>query len=165
MLFRSAEILGDLVLVSGDLALLHDSSGWLWRQQIRGRLSVVLIDNGGGGIFEQLPIRADPCFDFERLFSMPQGLDPVRLAELHGVPCARLGQPQALGQHLRQLLRRPADQPLGLLAIRTRAGADAGLRQRLRLQVAGSLRKLTQPGDGELTTMASAAPDSPFPRP
>ena len=55
-----AEALGQAVLVSGDLALLHDSNGWLWRPQLQGRLGVVLIDNAGGGIFEQLPIRHAP---------------------------------------------------------------------------------------------------------
>ncbi|MFM8278500.1 MAG: 2-succinyl-5-enolpyruvyl-6-hydroxy-3-cyclohexene-1-carboxylic-acid synthase [Cyanobium sp.] len=135
-----AEALGELVLVTGDLALLHDSSGWLWRQQLRGRLSVVLIDNGGGGIFEQLSIRADSAFDFERLFAMPQPLDPLRLAELHGVPCARLRGAPSLPLQLRQLLERPERQPLGLLAVSTDAAADADLRQQLRQRAAAALR-------------------------
>jgi 2-succinyl-5-enolpyruvyl-6-hydroxy-3-cyclohexene-1-carboxylate synthase len=129
-----AEALGELVLVCGDLALLHDSAGWLWGQQLGGRLSVVLIDNGGGGIFEQLPIRAGSCFDFERLFAMPQPLDPLRLAQLHGVPCARLRDGLSLPQQLRQLLERPAEQPLALLAVTTQSRGDANLRQRLRRQ-------------------------------
>ncbi len=56
-----AEVAGAAALLSGDLALLHDSNGWLWHRQLRGRLTVVLIDNGGGGIFEQLPIRHQPA--------------------------------------------------------------------------------------------------------
>ncbi len=132
-----AEALGELVLVCGDLALLHDSAGWLWGQQLGGRLSVVLIDNGGGGIFEQLPIRAGSAFDFERLFAMPQPLDPLGLAQLHGVPCTRLRDGQSLNQELRQLLERPADQPMALLAVTTHSRADANLRQRLRRQAAG----------------------------
>ncbi|MCX5932060.1 MAG: 2-succinyl-5-enolpyruvyl-6-hydroxy-3-cyclohexene-1-carboxylic-acid synthase, partial [Cyanobacteria bacterium] len=62
-----AESLGELVLLCGDLALLHDANGWLWHHQLQGRLTVVLIENGGGGIFEQLPIRAEAGLDFERL--------------------------------------------------------------------------------------------------
>ncbi|MFM8525574.1 MAG: 2-succinyl-5-enolpyruvyl-6-hydroxy-3-cyclohexene-1-carboxylic-acid synthase, partial [Cyanobacteriota bacterium] len=39
---------GAAVLVTGDLALLHDSNGWLWQQrlaQLGARLTVVLLDN------------------------------------------------------------------------------------------------------------------------
>ncbi|MFN7898224.1 MAG: 2-succinyl-5-enolpyruvyl-6-hydroxy-3-cyclohexene-1-carboxylic-acid synthase [Synechococcaceae cyanobacterium] len=160
-----AEALGELVLICGDLALLHDSSGWLWRHQLGGRLSVVLIDNGGGGIFEQLPIRAGAALDFERLFAMPQPLDPLRLAELHGVPCDRLREARSLALQLRQLLERPADQPLGLLAIATEPTADASLRQRLRQEAAAAGRASPPGGDGGLPTMASDPPDPRRQRP
>ena len=127
---------GALVLVTGDLALLHDSNGWLWRQQLmdRGvRLTVVLIDNGGGGIFEQLPIRADGPLDFERLFAMPQAVDQLALAQAHGVPARRLGDLEALPEGLRWAL----PHPLALLELRTNRQADARLRQDLRRRMAG----------------------------
>jgi 2-succinyl-5-enolpyruvyl-6-hydroxy-3-cyclohexene-1-carboxylate synthase len=127
---------GALVLVTGDLALLHDSNGWLWWQQLmdRGvRLTVVLIDNGGGGIFEQLPIRADGPLDFERLFAMPQAVDQVALAQAHGVPARRLGDLEALPEGLRWAL----PHPLALLELRTNRQADARLRQDLRRRMAG----------------------------
>ena len=126
---------GALVLVTGDLALLHDSNGWLWRQQLvdRGvRLTVVLIDNGGGGIFEQLPIRADGPLDFERLFAMPQAVDQLALAQAHGVPARRLADLEALSEGLRWAL----PQPLALLELRTDRQADARLRQDLRRRMA-----------------------------
>ncbi len=125
-----AESLGACVLLSGDLALLHDSNGWLWNRQLRGRLTVVVIDNGGGGIFEQLPIRSagEGGVAFERLFAMPQALDPLALAAVHGVPGRRLlaaaELPAALGWALQQ--------PLSLLLVATDRQADAALRRRLR---------------------------------
>jgi 2-succinyl-5-enolpyruvyl-6-hydroxy-3-cyclohexene-1-carboxylate synthase len=129
-----AEALGELVLVSGDLALLHDSNGWLWRPQLRGRLTVVLIDNGGGGIFEQLPIRTKPesALDFERLFAMPQPLDPLALAAVHGVPGRRVGTPESLESALAWAL----EQPLAVLLVSTERRRDAALRQRLRTMAA-----------------------------
>lgn len=129
-----AEALGALVLVSGDLALLHDANGWLWRPQLRGRLTVVLIDNGGGGIFEQLPIRTQPAaaMDFERLFAMPQPVDPLALAAVHGVPGQRLESMDALEDALAWAL----DQPLALLVLTTDRRRDAALRQRLRTMAA-----------------------------
>ena len=125
-----AEALGALVLLSGDLALLHDANGWLWRPQLRGRLTVVLVDNQGGGIFEQLPIRAQPAelLDFERLFAMPQAVDPIALAGLHGVPARRVERPADLPDLLSWALR----QPFSLLVVNTDRRRDAQLRQRLR---------------------------------
>ncbi len=128
---------GSLVLVTGDLALLHDSNGWLWRSQLRGRLTVVLIDNGGGGIFEQLPIRTEPeaAKDFERLFAMPQGIDACALAAVHGVPGRRVRQ----GGELAAALAWALQQPMALVAIGTDRRGDAALRQRLRTMAAEEL--------------------------
>jgi 2-succinyl-5-enolpyruvyl-6-hydroxy-3-cyclohexene-1-carboxylate synthase len=129
-----SEALGELVLVSGDLALLHDANGWLWRSQLRGRLTVVLIDNGGGGIFEQLPIRTEPAaaMDFERLFAMPQAVDPLALAAVHGVPGRRVEGLAALESDLAWARQ----QPMALLLVPTDRRRDAALRQRLRTMAA-----------------------------
>jgi 2-succinyl-5-enolpyruvyl-6-hydroxy-3-cyclohexene-1-carboxylate synthase len=131
-----AAALGRAVLLTGDLALLHDSNGWLWHRQLQGRLLVVLIDNGGGGIFEQLPIRPqDPHpLDFERLFAMPQAVDQAALAAAHGVPSRVVGD----WQQLQAALAWGLDQPLALLVLRTDRRADAAWRQALR-RMASSL--------------------------
>jgi 2-succinyl-5-enolpyruvyl-6-hydroxy-3-cyclohexene-1-carboxylate synthase len=125
-----AEVLGHLVLVTGDLALLHDGNGWLWHRQLTGRLTVVLIDNGGGGIFEQLPIRTLPeeALDFERLFAMPQAPDPRALAAVHGVPSRLLSHPADLARNLEWALQ----QPIALLVAHTDRRRDATLRRHLR---------------------------------
>jgi 2-succinyl-5-enolpyruvyl-6-hydroxy-3-cyclohexene-1-carboxylate synthase len=124
-----AEALGACLLLSGDLALLHDANGWLWRPQLRGRLTVVVIDNGGGGIFEQLPIRTErsDLVDFERLFVMPQPLDPLLLAHAHGVPARRVASAVSLPSDLAWALA----QPFSLLVVRTDRRHDAELRRRL----------------------------------
>ena len=129
---------GACLLLSGDLALLHDSNGWLWRPQLKGRLTVVLIDNQGGGIFEQLPIRCGPeaGLDFERLFAMPQPLDPLALAALHGVPAREVVAPAALPAQLAWAL----ELPFSLLVVRTDRRRDAALRQRLRTMASTILR-------------------------
>jgi 2-succinyl-5-enolpyruvyl-6-hydroxy-3-cyclohexene-1-carboxylate synthase len=142
-----AEALGALVLVSGDLALLHDANGWLWRSQLTGQLTILVLDNGGGGIFEQLPIRPDPAttvpeatvpeatdpavvMDFERLFAMPQPVDPLALAAVHGVPGRLCGGWEELERDLSWAL----GQPLALLRLVTDRRQDAQLRQQLRQQ-------------------------------
>ncbi|WP_411875989.1 2-succinyl-5-enolpyruvyl-6-hydroxy-3-cyclohexene-1-carboxylic-acid synthase [Vulcanococcus limneticus] len=131
---------GELVLLTGDLALLHDANGWLWRRQLDTagcRLTVVLVDNGGGGIFEQLPIRpqAEQAMDFERLFAMPQTVDHGALAAAHGVPVRALASLAELGAALSWA----AEHPMALIELRTDRRADALLRQRLRATVARQL--------------------------
>ncbi|HBH73891.1 MAG TPA: 2-succinyl-5-enolpyruvyl-6-hydroxy-3-cyclohexene-1-carboxylic-acid synthase [Synechococcales bacterium UBA10510] len=131
-----AQACGRAVLISGDLALLHDANGWLWRSQLTGQLTILVLDNGGGGIFEQLPIRPDPAeapdpaavMDFERLFAMPQPVDPVALAAVHGVPGRLCGGWEELERNLSWALQ----QPLALLRLVTDRRQDALLRQRLR---------------------------------
>jgi 2-succinyl-5-enolpyruvyl-6-hydroxy-3-cyclohexene-1-carboxylate synthase len=129
-----AEALGSCLLISGDLALLHDANGWLWRPQLQGRLTVLVIDNGGGGIFEQLPIRIEPAelLDFDRLFAMPQPVDPLALAQAHGVPARLIASPAALPEDLAWALA----QPFSLLVVRTDRRHDAELRRRLRTMAA-----------------------------
>ena len=125
-----AAALGQAVLITGDLALLHDSHGWLWRQQLKGRLTVVLLNNNGGGIFEQLPIRIEPAhvMDFERLFAMPQAVDPIALAAAFGVPGRRPKQVADLGPDLTWALQ----QPLALIELITDRRLDASRRNELR---------------------------------
>ena len=133
-----ASAAGQLVLLTGDLALLHDANGWLWHEQLRSRgvrLCVVVVDNGGGGIFEQLPIRlSDACepLDFERLFAMPQAIDHVALAAGYGIAARRLSGLDELDAGLRWAL----GQPLALLELRSDRRADARWRQQLRRRMA-----------------------------
>ena len=129
---------GRLVLLTGDLALLHDANGWLWRQQLQAHgahLCVLVVDNGGGGIFEQLPIRVagepEPL-DFERLFAMPQAIDHPALAAGYGVPSRRVRDLAALGPALAWALQ----QPLALLELRSDRRADADWRRELRRRMA-----------------------------
>jgi 2-succinyl-5-enolpyruvyl-6-hydroxy-3-cyclohexene-1-carboxylate synthase len=142
-----AELEGRLVLLTGDLALLHDSHGWLWQQQLGGQLTVLLVENGGGGIFEQLPIRPGVSaggqahqggppragqgpgpLDFERLFAMPQPIRHGPLAAAFGVPWRSLAGLQELAAGLAWA----ASERLALLELRTDRRADAVLRQALR---------------------------------
>jgi 2-succinyl-5-enolpyruvyl-6-hydroxy-3-cyclohexene-1-carboxylate synthase len=72
--------------VLGDLALFHDLNAL---SLCRDRpLVVVVINNGGGAIFGQLPQAGLP--EFERLWLTPSGLDLVRAAALFDLEFARL---------------------------------------------------------------------------
>ena len=72
---------GPLVAILGDLALFHDMNGLA---AARGRDAVlVVVNNGGGGIFEYLP-QAD-LEDFERAWLTPSGMDFSHAAAMHGL--------------------------------------------------------------------------------
>ena len=72
------------VLLTGDLAFLHDSNGLLAAGQLEGSLTVVLINNNGGGIFEHLPVsKMDP--PFEKFFATPQQVNLAKLCEAHSI--------------------------------------------------------------------------------
>jgi len=73
------------VLLTGDLALLHDMGAFLLRRRFRGGLTVVLVNNRGGGIFEHLPVaQFEP--PFEEFFATPQDADFERLCAAFGIP-------------------------------------------------------------------------------
>jgi 2-succinyl-5-enolpyruvyl-6-hydroxy-3-cyclohexene-1-carboxylate synthase len=72
------------VLLTGDLSLLHDTNGWLNRDRLVGHLTVVLINNNGGGIFSMLPIaQFDP--PFEDYFATPQNINFADLCQTYGI--------------------------------------------------------------------------------
>ncbi len=65
-----------VVLLAGDLALLHDIGGLLGAARAGIDLTVVVPNNDGGGIFSFLPIAgAIPPATFDRFFLTPHGTD------------------------------------------------------------------------------------------
>ncbi|OTF09888.1 2-succinyl-5-enolpyruvyl-6-hydroxy-3-cyclohexene-1-carboxylic-acid synthase [Halorubrum sp. SD612] len=79
----------DLTLVVGDLALYHDSNGLLAVDRCDVDVTVVAVNNDGGGIFHKLPIEEfEP--PFTESFKTPHGLDFGSLAELHGLEHVRI---------------------------------------------------------------------------
>ena len=72
------------VLLTGDLSLLHDTNGFLNRDRFSGHLTIVLINNNGGGIFGMLPIaQFDP--PFEEFFATPQHINFAHLCQTYGI--------------------------------------------------------------------------------
>ncbi len=77
---------GMSVLVIGDLAFVYDASFLKELAKLGERMLVVVVDNGGGGIFSLLSQRrlATPK-TFEALFGTPHGLELTRLAAAYGM--------------------------------------------------------------------------------
>jgi 2-succinyl-5-enolpyruvyl-6-hydroxy-3-cyclohexene-1-carboxylate synthase len=78
-------------LVLGDLCLYHDMNGLSALRGVDAPVRIVVINNGGGGIFEFLPqaelIERD---EFEALFGTPSGVSVERIAALHGIAHRRI---------------------------------------------------------------------------
>lgn len=72
------------MLLTGDLALLHDTNGFLINQYLQGSLIIILVNNNGGGIFEMLPI-SDYQSLFEKYFATPQSIDFSYLTKTYNV--------------------------------------------------------------------------------
>jgi len=72
------------VLLCGDLTFLHDSNALLSAYGHRGDLTVVVINNQGGGIFNHLAV-ADDTAHFEKLWGTPQAADLGKLCAAHKV--------------------------------------------------------------------------------
>ncbi|MDE0607514.1 MAG: 2-succinyl-5-enolpyruvyl-6-hydroxy-3-cyclohexene-1-carboxylic-acid synthase [Acidimicrobiaceae bacterium] len=93
---------GPVVLYIGDLALLHDLGALFGAARCGLHLTVVCVDNNGGGIFASLPIAS--CgdeVDFETLFRTPHGLDLADFSGVGGVRIKEVASASELAEALR----------------------------------------------------------------
>lgn len=75
----------------GDLAFVHDSNALVALVGREVDLRIIVVDNGGGGIFSFLPQQTLLEHDrFEQLFGTPLGSDVLALAAAHGVGTAEV---------------------------------------------------------------------------
>jgi 2-succinyl-5-enolpyruvyl-6-hydroxy-3-cyclohexene-1-carboxylate synthase len=78
----------------GDVAFLHDTNGLLGAASRDIELTVVVVDNDGGGIFSFLPQAQLLAADrFEQLFGTPHGVDIEGLARAHGIAAETIDHP------------------------------------------------------------------------
>ncbi len=87
-------------LLIGDVALLHDLGAWVAARTLALPLTVVAVNNDGGGIFHFLPV-AERTPHFERLFGTPHGVDLSHVAGLAGAAYTRVESGVALQQAVR----------------------------------------------------------------
>jgi 2-succinyl-5-enolpyruvyl-6-hydroxy-3-cyclohexene-1-carboxylate synthase len=117
---------GPVVLLIGDVALAHDIGGLIASRRLALKLTVVLLENGGGGIFDFLPVsRAGmarehhphagasvaagpgqaPLEDiYTQHIATPTGLDFAVAAALYGITHERVGNVHELRAALERSL-------------------------------------------------------------
>ncbi|WP_342596979.1 2-succinyl-5-enolpyruvyl-6-hydroxy-3-cyclohexene-1-carboxylic-acid synthase [Cyanobacterium aponinum UTEX 3222] len=90
------------ILLTGDLALLHDTNGFLINNHFQGCLIIILINNNGGGIFEMLPISNYENI-FENYFATPQNINFQQLAKTYNIQYQLIQNWQNLEKNLSNL--------------------------------------------------------------
>ncbi len=115
-------------LLTGDLAFLHDVNGLLIgaNPRFKGCLTVVLINNFGGGIFENLPI-AQHNPPFEEFFATPQNVDFSVLAQAHNIPYRLIDS----WENFVNLVANPTNHAIRILEIKTDRKADTPIRKEI----------------------------------
>jgi 2-succinyl-5-enolpyruvyl-6-hydroxy-3-cyclohexene-1-carboxylate synthase len=126
---------GPVVLLVGDVALAHDVGGLLAARRLGLPLTIVLLDNDGGGIFEFLPLAGERDV-FEEHVATPHGLDFEHAADLYGCSYARAGDRPALRAQLDAALGGPGT---SIVEVRTDRAANRALHRELSAAVAARL--------------------------
>ena len=138
-------------LVVGDLTMLHDMNALALQRELRVQrqlaqrrlpadsascntaetaapgpgITIVLLNNNGGGIFDMLPQKSSEAY-FERLFLTPQDVGFAHAAAAFGVPYAKVATLQAFDQAYRKTLDVPGisliEVPVPLEGVRERYG-------------------------------------------
>jgi 2-succinyl-5-enolpyruvyl-6-hydroxy-3-cyclohexene-1-carboxylate synthase len=123
----AAACAGPVVLLIGDVALLHDIGGLLAADRLGLALTIVLINNDGGGIFHFLPVAGEQDA-FETHVATPHGIDFARAAALYGAGYQR---PRDLAE-LRAALSRAQTAPgTTILEVRTDRRTNLALHRRV----------------------------------
>jgi len=73
----------ETLLVTGDLSFLYDSNG-LWNKYLSPKLKIIVVNNGGGGIFRFIPGPADTNY-LEEFFEASHSRSIQPLTEMYGL--------------------------------------------------------------------------------
>ena len=102
------------ILITGDIGFLYDSNG-LWNQYIPKNFKIILVNNGGGGIFRILPGHQENKI-FNTFFETSHCLTAEHLAKMYGFNYHTASDTEALTKTLTSFYTE--DQP-GILEIFT----------------------------------------------
>ena len=122
-------------LLIGDLAFQHDLGGLVAAASDEVTLTVIVIENQGGAIFDYLPISELVDADlFNMLFRTPQGLDIAEVVEALGVEHIQVSDLRALGSCLEE------HDGLRIISIRVDPDLDRDQHRRIRQAIETRLR-------------------------
>jgi 2-succinyl-5-enolpyruvyl-6-hydroxy-3-cyclohexene-1-carboxylate synthase len=117
----------------GDVALAHDLGALLTAKRLRIPLTIVLVDNAGGGIFDFLPV-ATQTDAYEEHVATPTGLDAERVAALFDLAYEPVDDLQAI-----------REAPGTLLHVRTDRAENVALHRRVWEEVSARVHAPSRP--------------------
>ncbi len=130
---------GPVVLLIGDVALAYDIGGLLAARRLDLPLTVVLLNNDGGGIFHFLPVARERDA-FEEHVATPHGLDFAHAAALYGCDYQRPQNLTALHAAVTASIERGGTT---IVEVRTDRQANVQLHRRM---AQAALTALAEPG-------------------
>lgn len=80
----ASAVVGPTTLLIGDVSFLHDTNGLQLASRVAGPLVIVVVNNGGGRIFEQLPLAQNGKATWLSYFTTPHDADLASAASLYG---------------------------------------------------------------------------------
>ncbi|SFE37227.1 2-succinyl-5-enolpyruvyl-6-hydroxy-3-cyclohexene-1-carboxylic-acid synthase [Alteribacillus iranensis] len=84
-----SQVRENTILAIGDISFYHDMNGLLAAKQLKCDLTIIVVNNDGGGIFSFLPQSQEEEY-FEKLFGTPHGLDFSHAAALYDASFYRI---------------------------------------------------------------------------
>lgn len=145
---------GPAVLLIGDVALAHDIGGLLAASRLGPKLTIVLLNNEGGGIFDFLPVSGATMSSepesrggdasrpttnqdiYTRHIATPTGLDFAQAAALYGLNHETVSDVAAFRSALERALGTPDS---AIVEVRTRRDENVELHRRVWSAVSGTL--------------------------
>jgi 2-succinyl-5-enolpyruvyl-6-hydroxy-3-cyclohexene-1-carboxylate synthase len=97
----------------------------LFAEQLKGNLTAFVINNNGGGIFENLPIAKEP--EFEKCFATPQSFDLSSLCQAFKVEYSLISS----WTEIIDKLKNPRKMGIEIIEIRTNRKNDRLTRNQL----------------------------------
>jgi 2-succinyl-5-enolpyruvyl-6-hydroxy-3-cyclohexene-1-carboxylate synthase len=132
---------GPVVGLVGDLAFLYDAGALLWARERRIALTLVVVDNDGGGIFSFLPqAAAMEGSAFERLWGTPHGVDLAAVASAYHVPAVRVDRADEVEP---AVLDAMAAGSLRVVVVRTERAANVMVHEELHAAVGKAVASLS----------------------
>ncbi|MBK5097107.1 MAG: 2-succinyl-5-enolpyruvyl-6-hydroxy-3-cyclohexene-1-carboxylic-acid synthase [Gemmatimonadetes bacterium] len=111
------------VLLLGDVSFQHDIGGLAAARDLPASLAIVVLRNGGGRLFDLLPVRdlpGDAAKSFERFFLTPPAIEPAGAAAAFSIPSIVAGSAEELSDAIADAASRP-----GATVVEARVDGDS----------------------------------------
>ncbi|MFZ5980216.1 MAG: 2-succinyl-6-hydroxy-2,4-cyclohexadiene-1-carboxylate synthase, partial [Candidatus Zixiibacteriota bacterium] len=148
-----------VTLLIGDLALLHDINSLALLKDNPSPVTVVVVNNGGGNIFQRLPVAR--CEDiFEKYFLTPHPFDFEKAAAMFGL---NYYHPESVEELIKALEKRAVNENSTLIEIKIDAAQNQKNYDKLLIKFAERLDKISRLGNDacRFGYITSGSPEKP----